>query len=1191
MDEFSAQSLWHDLMGKEYEVVFDECKDIIHTKQCRMNGFLSGPALVYHCKTCSDDPLTCICTNCFHEGDHKDHEYYAEILDDYYCSCGSTNNLNSKGFCPKHGKTMEQDIFSLIPKSYDGIVDKIEELIKRYILAIEEKKIRERKMLSVTIHNVMKIDLFYFVTANILCRPVHDASKSLLVQKVGYQQITYFQYLYEIRLTHSLNKHLLLNLISFQTNMDLITFPHSTIIDILMLTLSTSAINEHALTIAKPFISSLTYNIKHFFFNERINLFFNKAIDTMKIFLQDPTTNLKRSTNLRNFCEAMFPVDLMDESSQLQFAPEWFESFLNLLKICSNIDPVLIKTGDHAEITETLILEKLDIIDCVEEISRALISIIEVKQLHSLFPLFHSFVMKYVRSLLISVPQAKLNGHIVNLRIAGVNQPVSPISPLLEWYTKYIIKLKNEGIQISINSDDAFDLAQVVLISLRFKHQVELGKYVRNDDDPFHLFSTYIFASFQFILSDLTLLKLLVDYLDHSKLLSQWAVMFELFNVNLNVSTQNDIQELTLENLNLDDSQNFNSFISSIAEVERRFELTNNTYQNRLVEEFIINLTAAGVSSPSTILDEIPLDVVDFETIYDSICEKKGVLTTTAKMCIDPFFPFLIEHHEDLIHNTLLSTTTSPKQFSFPLTKPITSFRIIPFVFNIAHAFLTTQNTNYSTIPFLLVFLSDGGVKDLPVDDNILKDLGSIIGKHYNEVIGCEKIVSSIGGVFEETFIANQTTPIKKASKKKTNTKRDAVLKKFKKMQTKYVEDKKMEEDIVCDDDGCIVCQMKTTSPLGRMVTIVQNIALEGLAPLTINGCIHKIHESCYLKITDGQCPLCGSIFTNFLPNKDEVATMSAEKIVNYFLTLATEKSGVVTQLISSIDSTIHSIMASKWFNYVITESDNDIISTVFVILRRFASFYPSYMETAVLSDIIPEYAYILLRSYNLPTNDFLLKISINIAHAIQKVFNDQSKISLEDITNNAYRTTISQFNSFISIFEQCVSPGSTPPSISLDKKTTQKISDLNPMTLPNFQVFTPPDTVFELINHAMKIVCAICGNKPESYDCCHMCCKCNKLVCGNEICIVNHATTCSSTNLFVEFESGKVCLDVNGLIVCDDIFFNKYGDKFTYDHLHNGRYCLDKQRFIRFVQSYFRGSVLSSNVYEVIDIFDSSEE
>jgi len=77
-----------------------------------------GPgAIAYRCADCQTTPNSCICVDCFKEGNHEGHDFH--LYTSAYggcCDCGELNAWNPQGFCPKHGGSggsLSQDTFNV----------------------------------------------------------------------------------------------------------------------------------------------------------------------------------------------------------------------------------------------------------------------------------------------------------------------------------------------------------------------------------------------------------------------------------------------------------------------------------------------------------------------------------------------------------------------------------------------------------------------------------------------------------------------------------------------------------------------------------------------------------------------------------------------------------------------------------------------------------------------------------------------------------------------------------------------------------------------------------------------------------------------------------------------------------------------------------------------------------------------
>ncbi|GLT38922.1 hypothetical protein SLA2020_131380 [Shorea laevis] len=63
---------------------------------------LGSNNIAYRCQTCLCDPTCAICVPCFHNGNHKGHDYFIIPTFGGCCDCGDETALKREGFCSKH---------------------------------------------------------------------------------------------------------------------------------------------------------------------------------------------------------------------------------------------------------------------------------------------------------------------------------------------------------------------------------------------------------------------------------------------------------------------------------------------------------------------------------------------------------------------------------------------------------------------------------------------------------------------------------------------------------------------------------------------------------------------------------------------------------------------------------------------------------------------------------------------------------------------------------------------------------------------------------------------------------------------------------------------------------------------------------------------------------------------------------
>ena len=77
-----------------------------HVSTCQNEW--STPKMSVHCVDCAVDSSSCICLQCFLNGNHQGHEYLISTNGIGNCDCGDTSLWKRSGFCPKH-QGIEED--------------------------------------------------------------------------------------------------------------------------------------------------------------------------------------------------------------------------------------------------------------------------------------------------------------------------------------------------------------------------------------------------------------------------------------------------------------------------------------------------------------------------------------------------------------------------------------------------------------------------------------------------------------------------------------------------------------------------------------------------------------------------------------------------------------------------------------------------------------------------------------------------------------------------------------------------------------------------------------------------------------------------------------------------------------------------------------------------------------------------
>ncbi|KAJ3450001.1 ubiquitin ligase e3 alpha-related [Anaeramoeba flamelloides] len=98
--------------------------------------------IIYRCITCQKHPTSCICYDCFHNGNHEGHLYFTRVSGAGCCDCGNEDSWKPSGFC-KHHKGPPKNPEILLEESYrDRLTTIIPLLLKQIIFRLSNEKIK-----------------------------------------------------------------------------------------------------------------------------------------------------------------------------------------------------------------------------------------------------------------------------------------------------------------------------------------------------------------------------------------------------------------------------------------------------------------------------------------------------------------------------------------------------------------------------------------------------------------------------------------------------------------------------------------------------------------------------------------------------------------------------------------------------------------------------------------------------------------------------------------------------------------------------------------------------------------------------------------------------------------------------------------------------------------------------------------
>ena len=111
--------------------------------------------LTIHCETCQKDPCSCVCLQCYLNGDHKGHRIICKYSENASCDCGDESLWKKEGFCKNHqGSDEDPDLKDISPTLRENLIKcfsvilnilgevfefEVNEMQVQYLLWIKEK--------------------------------------------------------------------------------------------------------------------------------------------------------------------------------------------------------------------------------------------------------------------------------------------------------------------------------------------------------------------------------------------------------------------------------------------------------------------------------------------------------------------------------------------------------------------------------------------------------------------------------------------------------------------------------------------------------------------------------------------------------------------------------------------------------------------------------------------------------------------------------------------------------------------------------------------------------------------------------------------------------------------------------------------------------------------------------------------
>ncbi|KAL7721203.1 E3 ubiquitin-protein ligase [Entamoeba marina] len=860
-NDLPAEILLHIFNNTPFETVQKECIPLFHASKCRNVGAANSKTFVYRCKTCQTTSTSCICVECFKNGNHEGHDYVLEESEwGWSCDCGSELNWKSSGFCKHHGKKYPEDISLLLPQKYNNFNLKIVELCTGIVkkLGSVELLMRNSQFIPKSLQNGIKagvklltkcceIDLFQhlFVVAafneksNYVCRLTRDNPQQIVSMLDVMIDMCMSEYvLGEDKVTEQLYETFIDDYLYIMLHEQ----PGDNMIDMFG-------------SLVCQFVAIPQYN-KRFVFNnisrassflDVFQLYFKKALKDDFVVHEKVALNAFCS-EFTTYLETLEMI--MFYNAEYRKLDEHVVNDQDNDSLCWYAREILLRIGYYG-------LEKLD-----------------AQTLHLIFTTilgkYLTYFKKGVKFLPIDV---------------GIDQPISVFYPLLTLCITTLIRTPS----LIIDCDVVQQLSVYPFLINQF--------YVKNGES---VFSKTAYSNPVHLLQqshDIFLFQQLITSTTPSKL-------FNFIHQVIHTTQSND------QNRSLDAHKLciLRFLINSISDPLYCSQLN----QDDLVQYLIIHAIAGNIISPRSVLKTIPMPMrgSHIEKIFNNvttIVQQKCCLKQEYWNIINPIFPYCDEAFREVLG----------EQYNLKC-------KDIPQLYHFTNRSLTFQQKikellhSIEVMKFLSDVCSNGiEVRLLAHVDYLLRLMIALppITPYTNQHINYLKIIAN------QLINHNMITSLHLCNNTHLQCKQTAVLQKCKEKQHNLKKDNDVliVDHIDQEEECCIICKSSYSTeenPIGMLAYVESNDVVYsceyhewnetpntcGMNPLipnhhslihldwkrtdsidykNISCCPHRIHAECYAKCLSTSrtqqikpfmaCPICKSLSNLFIPIQQDI--------------------------------------------------------------------------------------------------------------------------------------------------------------------------------------------------------------------------------------------------------------------------------------------------------------------------------
>ncbi|EDR25567.1 hypothetical protein EDI_156820 [Entamoeba dispar SAW760] len=643
--------VFSSIFNKPFEEIEKDIKPLLSSCICRKKSNFGTQSIIYRCKTCETNEYSCICEECFRNGNHEGHDYEMQkTIDSFTCDCGNELAWKVNGFCKNHGKKFEGDASQLLPSSYQDIPLKIETLLITIIKFLFNSNTQTHQkeeccsscdeechcecnhsqnginIIGKMLNELSEIYLLFNIFGQLMNKPT---SFSIKINGYSYQNLTIGEALF-IGCEKQLSEELEHFITSFQSHPRMVHYNSSLLFNFFVkLSFDDQYENGYILNdlYSQLFLQK---ELSSLFIQDRSFVFYLQTLQQyIRLFKENEIEN---ETLQNNICESLRIINYVFGNSNKIMNKETLIQYLQCLQELSNVEPSL--RTKYVEKITLCIIEPL--LFPLKITAYYFVDNIDIRYLYEIFNDIHLFVMNHLKNYMINSQQIHFGKSIIHNRIIGINQPISTLSPLLYFYTLILSVLMKNDLSIDISKEDGEILVEYGLMNLVFRHQYENGKWLLTGENFVSNYNLYVTPiNYEFVQSDIALVQMMNLIVGPNFIIDtlKWY-----YNVNIP------------ERKNDEDQQ---GFICTVIQLIRGFIINSNILKEDLIRIYIIHLMISGITDPDEMSSLVPFFSTDFYSAFNYVMNQTFSGNKIIFNYVDPFFALPIEMSKALLLSTI----------------------------------------------------------------------------------------------------------------------------------------------------------------------------------------------------------------------------------------------------------------------------------------------------------------------------------------------------------------------------------------------------------------------------------------------------------------------------------------------------------------------------------------------------------